>query len=1326
MRNVHIRSRHTARRKYHRALATMENLEPRVLLSGIVTSYASIATTPHPTLPAKYASYTDPDFGTKVIRLTDATDGNDNHNAYSYWPSFNKDNTRIMIWKSTRAELYSFNPTTMAISDLGALFATNAPDGSILDWQDAIWSANDPNTIYAHANTGAKLWAYNTSTHVYTLVHDFSGDSGWAAGDYINQVSKSMDDNVFAFARKNASYATIGWEVYKVSTNSAVKFVNNSNLDEVQLDKSGNWLVEKYGDSSGDNVWNLSTGTATWLVDGSPDYSPDHSDMGNGIIVAAENWQNNTTERSLSSPHSFTNIFVPPPANEGGALWQDGHISMLMDGDQWAFKSLEYTGTKTGPFLREFFLVATDGSGRVIRFGHNYTVNVANYWHNSFGNISRDGRFAIVTSDMGDPNRTDVYIIRVPIPGDANLDYLVDGTDLAIYNANAGGSGKTWAQGDWNADGLVNSADLALWTANQTNPGSPTVTISANDPTATEAAGDGGQWTVTRTGSTSAALTVNISKSGTATNGTDYNSIGSTVTIPVGASSATINLTPIQDSLVEGTETAIITLASGTGYTVGSPSSATVNINDDDVPTVTIAATDATASETLPNNGVWTVTRTGPTTAALTVNFSKSGSATDGTDYNSIGTSVTIPVGAASATITLTPIDDALVEGSETAIITLASGTGYAVGSPSSDTVTITDNDSGGGSTPSYDGFGYTPGGGANWNGGAGGSGWGGNWSIPTPADAGVVSGSLAYSGLSTSGNKVTLWHQDTASRNTSMSYGTDGTSRWVGVLMNAAFSGGTNPYLGGEIDLGTQLKIGTVWAAPLALRSNIGGSETFAGSTFTPTANSTYFLVARIDYGATDVVRLWVNPTPGTQPSDASASATLTLPAGQSFSVGNNITLNGGGYYDLANFDELRYGSTYADVAPSSASPPAAPTNLVATPGTSTIGLTWTDNASTESGFHIWRSTDNVNWGSVYATVGANVASYTDPAPTQGTGYFYKVTAYNGAGDSAAATMTSARATVLGSDDFNYSTFNGGSGGLGFSGNWSVSAPADSGTTAGSLTYSSGGHALVTSGNHVWLWHQATASRNVSTSFGTDGTSRWFSFLHNASFNGGTNPNIGGELDIGPSGGPQLKVGAAWGSDWSMRAPIGANEYFATSSTPVPTGTTTFIVVRVDYGSTDTVRMWVNPTPGVQPSDASAAATLTLPAGVTFSVGNTLTLNGGTYYTQAQFDELRYGLSYAAVAPDPLTESTTRPRSTAATPILKSWSLPVSARVAPVGVTATLSTPDSLQLRTDHLDWSAAGDATTYHTYRTDAAMDDQNADENANNDSNDSWFAD
>jgi serine protease len=111
-----------------------------------------------------------------------------------------------------------------------------------------------------------------------------------------------------------------------------------------------------------------------------------------------------------------------------------------------------------------------------------------------------------------------------------------------------------------------------------------------------------------------------------------------------------------------------------------------------DASLVSIAATDATATEG-GDTGVFTVTRAGSTTAAITVAYGLSGSATVGTDYATLSGTVSIPAGQTTATITVTPTDDTTVESSETVVATLSGGTGYEVSSPSTATVTIADND---------------------------------------------------------------------------------------------------------------------------------------------------------------------------------------------------------------------------------------------------------------------------------------------------------------------------------------------------------------------------------------------------------------------------------------------------------------------------------------------------------------------------------------------------------------------------------------------------------------------------------------------------------
>src|SRR5207249_10187753 len=78
----------------------------------------------------------------------------------------------------------------------------------------------------------------------------------------------------------------------------------------------------------------------------------------------------------------------------------------------------------------------------------------------------------------------------------------------------------------------------------------------------------------------------------------------------------------------------------------------------------------------------------------VTVNSAISGTAANGTDYSAIGTSVVIPAGLSSATITITPIDDAFNEVNETVALTLTAGSYNIAASPdNAATVTIADDD---------------------------------------------------------------------------------------------------------------------------------------------------------------------------------------------------------------------------------------------------------------------------------------------------------------------------------------------------------------------------------------------------------------------------------------------------------------------------------------------------------------------------------------------------------------------------------------------------------------------------------------------------------
>jgi hypothetical protein len=178
---------------------------------------------------------------------------------------------------------------------------------------------------------------------------------------------------------------------------------------------------------------------------------------------------------------------------------------------------------------------------------------------------------------------------------------------------------------------------------------------------------------------------------------------GGQVVFPAGATSVDVILTPVDDTPDEYDETAILTIADGTGYDPDPllPISDTVTIADNDLNEVNVTVT-SNGAEQGGTPGNFTISRTGVLDASLTVHYTMGGTSTPDSDYTALSGTVTIPagsgVGTNSAVVTFTPINDALIEGDETVTLTISADAAYVIGSTNTDTATIIDNDTDGSS----------------------------------------------------------------------------------------------------------------------------------------------------------------------------------------------------------------------------------------------------------------------------------------------------------------------------------------------------------------------------------------------------------------------------------------------------------------------------------------------------------------------------------------------------------------------------------------------------------------------------------------------------
>ena len=196
-------------------------------------------------------------------------------------------------------------------------------------------------------------------------------------------------------------------------------------------------------------------------------------------------------------------------------------------------------------------------------------------------------------------------------------------------------------------------------------------------------------------GSGSGMITVNYTLSGTATSGSDYTVLSGTISVPAnGSSDTTLSLLLLDDSLAEAAETIVLKITPLPSYRVYNEGSAEDVIVDNDSPSerVMISTINRSPAEGGGETNLFYISRNG-NAGSLDVNYSISGTATNGIDYQALSGSIVIPDGQFGVNLVMTPIDDTNVEGTETVTLTILPGTGYGPDRPSNATYEITDNE---------------------------------------------------------------------------------------------------------------------------------------------------------------------------------------------------------------------------------------------------------------------------------------------------------------------------------------------------------------------------------------------------------------------------------------------------------------------------------------------------------------------------------------------------------------------------------------------------------------------------------------------------------
>ena len=337
-------------------------------------------------------------------------------------------------------------------------------------------------------------------------------------------------------------------------------------------------------------------------------------------------------------------------------------------------QSIEVTATLTGDTTwAEDTVVSVDVRGGTATEGTDYTIEAA----------SKDFDITIAAGQSSKSESFELTPVDDDIDEGASESVTVSGTTTV---------------------GLTPSAAELTITDDDAAPTG--ITLSVSPSTVGESDGET-DITVTATldGTTTRATATVVAvdvRGGTATEGTDY-AIASgakdfDITIPAGQSSKSesFELTPVDDDIDEGaSETVTVSGTTTVGLT---PSDATLTITDDDAaPTgITLSVSPSSFSESGGETDVTiTATLVGGTTlpesTTVTLSLDASSTATANDDFTGALANVVIAPAESSGQVvlTLTPVDDAIVEGDESIVIA-----GEISGlDPDTATITITDDD---------------------------------------------------------------------------------------------------------------------------------------------------------------------------------------------------------------------------------------------------------------------------------------------------------------------------------------------------------------------------------------------------------------------------------------------------------------------------------------------------------------------------------------------------------------------------------------------------------------------------------------------------------
>jgi hypothetical protein len=411
-----------------------------------------------PSLGPAGSTFSDPTFGSRMLRVTDGNTRPSNAGQSYTTPSaahqtaWNADSTRFYV-RSVDGYFvpYSFNASSMTASRMNA---TSGGTGGLLvnSQAEPQFSFVSPNILYVSRQDSNNMpvvaeYDFNTGTYI-DLVNlgtvapisggTYTGGLGSSAGStervmaFFGGSSQDSHFLVAVFAANNPHSVTV------LNSTASTVSVNNQtvasglglgfHLHHAFMDKSGQYVIleSTAADRPGSAplyVWDTSSNRVTPLPQSA--LPGGHYATGYGMLVNqdcctstswdAAQWQ----LRSLSNPTATQDLInpvvTPQEVNASDhSSWNNAQPGTLVPFISGFFRSSSDT-SNWRPWDGEIVAVQTGGGTTVWRFAHHRS-NVSQFWDMPRPNVSQDGRWAIFTSNWEGAvgsGRDDVFMVSL-------------------------------------------------------------------------------------------------------------------------------------------------------------------------------------------------------------------------------------------------------------------------------------------------------------------------------------------------------------------------------------------------------------------------------------------------------------------------------------------------------------------------------------------------------------------------------------------------------------------------------------------------------------------------------------------------------------------------------------------------------------------------------------------------------------------------------------------------------------------------------------------------------------------------------------------------